>query len=332
MELNNKYLVILVFAFIIIIVNIYHHYTCLRVTSNKEGYSNFKEDIEISVSVCNNNIETINVLFVDIDKEYEIIKNTLNSNASDTASLNTNLLKIKDILDDVVNSVITVNNSANSAIDSLNILKSDNPNDSTIQRLTTMVSGLIDSVNSIIAKFNQKRTLYTTAVSDIYNYNANSLRGYNTNINITLQKISSNGSNYQMTMSELLEKRQRMIQSDNAQYNTTVDNFTKQLLNAQNLPPGATVTYKGTYRDTGNRAMPQERGLYSYDSCLRTALSKGAKYFALQYGFNVNGGECALSNDWKASTRYGKKEDPAPLSNGKYYGSGWGNSIYEIVG
>jgi hypothetical protein len=72
-------------------------------------------------------------------------------------------------------------------------------------------------------------------------------------------------------------------------------------------------------------------GRYSYDSCLRAALDKGSKYFALQYGFNVAGGECALSNDWKASSKYGKINDPRPLSNGKYYGTGWGNSIYEII-
>ena len=336
MEINNKYLVILVFSFIIIVVNIYHHHTCLRVTSKKEGYSNYKEDIERIITVCKNNIDKINTLFADIDKEYATIGNMLKGNPMNTSALNANLLKIKEILDEVVNSVIYTNNTANSAMNTLVILRSDKSesklDDPTIDRLTTNVSGLVNSVNAMIAKFNQKKSLYTTAVSDVYNYNANSLRGYNSNINDTLQKISSNGLNHKMTSAELLDKRQRMIQSDDAQYNTTVNNYTKQLLNAQNLPPGATVTYKGTYRDTGNRAMPQERGLYSYDSCLSAALTKGAKYFALQYGFNVNGGECALSNDWNASTRYGKKEDPAPLSNGKYYGSGWGNSIYEIVG
>ena len=90
----------------------------------------------------------------------------------------------------------------------------------------------------------------------------------------------------------------------------------------ENKDSGSTITPKGSYRDTQNRALrygPHNWG-YTTETC--KAACPTSKYIALQDG-NGQTGWCSCDNDWNHVTKYGPKQC------GKT-GGPWCNSVYEV--
>ena len=106
------------------------------------------------------------------------------------------------------------------------------------------------------------------------------------------------------------------------------------LVNAIYENPTGNTTYVGTYGDAPSRAMPLVNGgsrTFTYESCKQQAVKTGSKYFGLQY-FNSGNqlAQCTLSNDFTEASKYGKKYNYSTGKNGKKYGGGWSNAIYQV--
>ena len=106
------------------------------------------------------------------------------------------------------------------------------------------------------------------------------------------------------------------------------------LVNAIYESPSGNTTYVGTYGDGPTRAMTLVNGgsrTFTYDSCREQAIKTGNKYFGLQY-FNSGNqlAQCTLSNDFTEASKYGKKYNYSTGKDGKIYGGGWSNSIYQV--
>ena len=106
------------------------------------------------------------------------------------------------------------------------------------------------------------------------------------------------------------------------------------LVNAIYESPIGNTTYVGTYGDGPTRAMSLVNGgsrTFTYDSCRQQAIKTGNKYFGLQY-FNSRNqlAQCTLSNDFTEASKYGKKYNYSTGRDGKIYGGGWSNSIYQV--
>lgn len=106
------------------------------------------------------------------------------------------------------------------------------------------------------------------------------------------------------------------------------------LVNAIYENPSGNTTYVGTYGDAPSRAMTLVNGgsrTFTYNSCREQAVKTGSKYFGLQY-FNSGNqmAQCTLSNDFTEASKYGKKYNFSTGKDGKKYGGGWSNAIYQI--
>lgn len=104
------------------------------------------------------------------------------------------------------------------------------------------------------------------------------------------------------------------------------------LINAVYQVPDA--QYVGTFGDSPNRAMPLLNGdsvTYTYQTCKQAAINAGSKLFGLQY-FQQGSqtAQCGLSNDFTKVSQYGPKTNQTIARDGKTYGGGWSNSVYEI--
>jgi hypothetical protein len=88
--------------------------------------------------------------------------------------------------------------------------------------------------------------------------------------------------------------------------------------------------YLGCYGDSGNRAMPLQKGgsqEYSYDQCKKIAEDHGATYFGLQNSTSGTNAQCGLSNDLDHTREYGKAGNCTQTGDG-YSGGGWSNAVY----
>jgi len=103
-------------------------------------------------------------------------------------------------------------------------------------------------------------------------------------------------------------------------------------LDAVYKTPITASQYIGTYNDTWDRRIPLLNNgsqTFSFDDCKKQAQDKNYKYFALQNMYNLNGGQCGLTNDLAKATSFGESKSINVLSDGRKYGGGWGNAIYE---
>ena len=88
--------------------------------------------------------------------------------------------------------------------------------------------------------------------------------------------------------------------------------------------------YLGCYGDSGNRAMPLQKGgsqEYSYDECKKIAQDQGATYFGLQNSTSGTNAQCGLNNDLAQTREYGKAGNCTKTGDG-YSGGGWSNAVY----
>jgi hypothetical protein len=88
--------------------------------------------------------------------------------------------------------------------------------------------------------------------------------------------------------------------------------------------------YLGCYGDSGNRAMPLQKGgsqEYSYDQCKKIAQDQGATYFGLQNSTSGTNAQCGLSNDLAHTREYGKAGNCTQTGDG-YSGGGWSNAVF----
>ena len=106
------------------------------------------------------------------------------------------------------------------------------------------------------------------------------------------------------------------------------------LVNAIYESPSGNATYINTYGDAPSRAMKLVNGgsrTFTYEKCKQQAINTNSKYFGLQ-AFNSGNqlAQCTLSNDFTEASKYGKRYFYSTGKDGKKYGGGWSNSIYQI--
>lgn len=92
-----------------------------------------------------------------------------------------------------------------------------------------------------------------------------------------------------------------------------------------------TGNYIGCYKDNENRAMDQVDNLsnYSVETCQQKAISRNAKYFAVQSG-TVGTSQCFVSNNLSAVQQYGEAEPYFTGTDGNTYGMEGANAIYKL--
>jgi len=93
------------------------------------------------------------------------------------------------------------------------------------------------------------------------------------------------------------------------------------------------ATFVATFNDSPNRAMPFSNGgrqVDDYNSCRAQAIKGKYKFFGLQNGSMNGNAQCVVSNDYDKSTAQGKTSNSFVAKDGKTYGGGWANAIYEV--
>ena len=151
------------------------------------------------------------------------------------------------------------------------------------------------------------------------------LQGFDTSTNLSSCYISNNLSD--------AKKYGEATTVCNSDSNGNI--YGNTLVNAiYESPSGGGTTYVGTYGDNPSRAMPLVNGgsrTFTYDTCKEQAVRTNSKYFGLQY---FNGGnqraQCTLSNDFTEASKYGKRYNETRGRDGKMYGGGWSNSVYQL--
>lgn len=91
--------------------------------------------------------------------------------------------------------------------------------------------------------------------------------------------------------------------------------------------------FVATFKDSPNRAMPFSNGgrqVDDYNSCRAQAVAGGYNFFALQNGSMNGRAQCAVSNDYNKSTAQGSTNNAFTAKDGKIYGGGWANSLYQV--
>lgn len=180
---------------------------------------------------------------------------------------------------------------------------------------------------------------YMTTVnngSKIYNYDScqeaavNSgssyfgLQGLDTTTNLSSCYVSND-----ISSAKKYEEATTMCNSD-----SDGNVYGNTLVNAIYENPTGNTTYVGTYGDGPTRAMTLVNGgsrTFSYESCKQQAMNTGNKYFGLQWFNSANQlAQCTVSNDITEATKYGIRYNESTGKNGKKYGGGWSNSIYQL--
>ena len=99
-----------------------------------------------------------------------------------------------------------------------------------------------------------------------------------------------------------------------------------------NTPPVQQPSnYLGCYGDGPNRAMALYNGgaqQYNNAQCQQIAKQTGAKYYGLQNSTSGTNAQCATSNDWGQTTKYGGAGNCTKLADGSWSGGGWSNAVY----
>lgn len=92
--------------------------------------------------------------------------------------------------------------------------------------------------------------------------------------------------------------------------------------------------YYGCYGDKKTRAMELYDGgkqKYSLQQCQDIATEKGYSYFGLQNSTSGTNAQCALSNDFTNSSKYGKAGNCTKIADGSWSGGGWSNAVYNAL-
>ena len=92
--------------------------------------------------------------------------------------------------------------------------------------------------------------------------------------------------------------------------------------------------YYGCYGDTPDRAMPlYNGGSQQYDLAQCSDIAKQNNYglFGLQNSMSGTNAQCALSNDFGHSIKYGIAKNCTKIGDGTYTGGGWSNAMYNTL-
>ena len=92
--------------------------------------------------------------------------------------------------------------------------------------------------------------------------------------------------------------------------------------------------YYGCYGDNPDRAMALYTGgsqQYDLSGCLDIAKKNNYAFFGLQNSTSGTNAQCALSNDFVHSVKYGAAGNCTKISDGTYSGGGWSNAMYNTL-
>jgi hypothetical protein len=90
--------------------------------------------------------------------------------------------------------------------------------------------------------------------------------------------------------------------------------------------------YYGCYGDGPNRAMALYNNgsqQYSNAQCQQIAGKNGFAYYGLQNSTSGTNAQCALSNNFSESIKYGKAGNCTKIGDGSYSGGGYSNAVYD---
>jgi hypothetical protein len=151
-------------------------------------------------------------------------------------------------------------------------------------------------------------------------------------------------SAYALAYKSLMDKTQNyMASADNTSTSINKNVYVNQVQNPTNITPSRVGCYRtnatfekdeyiGTYTDSATRTMPETTGTYlSYADCKAAAIKGNYTYFGLQnYQANDNTAYCSFSNDLTQTEALGPSTAIITGNDGRKYGGGWANAIYEI--
>ena len=102
-----------------------------------------------------------------------------------------------------------------------------------------------------------------------------------------------------------------------------------------NTPPVQQPSnYLGCYGDGPNRAMALYNGgaqQYNNAQCQQIAKNNGSAYYGLQNSTSGTNAQCATSNNWWQTFKYGGAGNCTKLADGSWSGGGWSNAVYNTT-
>jgi hypothetical protein len=269
-----------------------------------------------------------------------ISKAVQNSNklVNSTSTLQNNLNKLQE-LQDIFNATLEEYQTAQSNISAKTTAYINENSSQTGALLNTNVivnSVVSDPTSTYLGAYTDNATTPTMTPSNPVSFmtldQCQSIAANNGSQYFGLQNVQPNGTALCYTSNSLSNIEQYGVAGPLCSQGSDNFNYGGPSTNAVYQVPDA--TYVGTFNDNPNRAMALVNGgsqSFSYQSCKNYAINNGYTFFALQNGNAPGNAQCAVSNNWSTCSQYGQKGDGNFSSvDNKYYGNGWGNSIYQV--
>ena len=334
---NKNYLFIAIAMSILVIVNIYTIMKDDNTDKNREGYTanissfnTFNADSDKFMQELMNNATTI-------DSQSSNINHILAKKPDDITEVLNILVSMKTVFEEAIDKTIKINGQLSTAINNKRIFTADDPNNPNMKSFDDIMSNMGDNGLRAVQILNKLKDEYYDSCKTVYDYSITSLSCANNLLSDTIITENKTNKTYTEELRKIMDETEAIHRAKMDEIDKVTKHYTGLINEAKKRAPedSTFISYIGTYRDNPDRRMQLlNGGAYSFNfgTCLAAATKGKHSYFALQHGGGRDhNAQCAVSNDIRKATSLGQISDPAISKDGGYYGSGWGNSIYQIT-
>jgi hypothetical protein len=272
-----------------------------------------------------------------VDSQSSNIDNILAKKPDDIAEVLNILVSMKTVFEDAIDKTININGQLSTAINSKRIFYADDPNNPNMKNFDDIMSNIGDNGLRAVQILNKLKEEYYNSCKTVYDYSITSLSCSNNLLSKTIITENKTNKTYSEELRKIIDETEVIHNAKMVEIDRVTKHYTGLINEAKKrAPEGSTfISYIGTYRDKPDRRMQLlNDGAHSFNfgTCLAAASKDKYQYFALQNGRGRDhSAQCAVSNDIRKSISSGQISDPKISNDGNFYGSGWGNSIYQIT-
>jgi hypothetical protein len=316
-------------------VNVYFVNNAASLSKMKEGYTANISDFNKLNTDSNTTLESLKTNLNDMNTQSSNVDRILAQKPNDVTEVLNILVLMKSYFENAITQTINLNGLLSRAINIKKVIMEDDPTNTNVQSINSIVETVGDNGLNAIQILNQLQEVYYNKCKTVYDYSIKNLKTANRSLSQELKTKYENDKRYAKEIKDINDETKRLHNEKKTLINEVVNKYTIQLNEAKKIAPAgsAFIEYIGSFRDSPSRPLSvlnEGSRTYSLNSCANEAIEGKYSFFALQDGTTYGKGQCLVGNDISKATT-NKVANPPIAKDGNYYGGSWVNSIYKIT-